>query len=494
MAAKILLLGGGAREHAIAELAARSPAGARLAALLPGPNPGIEALVERTGGRLYRGDPVRVEDVVRAAEDYSPDLVVVGPEEPLFAGVSDALRERGFTVFGPEKRLAAIEMDKAYARSLMWRHRIPGRLRYAAFRDSEEAAAYARTAGDVVVKPARQAGGRGVRVFARTMEHLGTGEAASGYAARLAREVSEKYRGLDAAVVVEERADGVEYTLTAITDGSTIVPLPVAQDNPHVYPYDLGPETGGMGAIAGPGLLLPFLERSEYEETVAILRSTLDALRAETGALYRGALSGQMMLTATWGPVVIEFYSRLGDPEAGTLLPLVKSDFVDLLDRAATGRLAGYRLEVGDDVYVVSKAVAPAGYPLDRGRARGHPVVFRRDAVPRDCMLLYGSLGWGPGGSLVSGGSRLAEIVCWSSLGHGDASRRVEEALARGVVELADGHPLLHRWDIGGEEQLAARMRAAELARLGYRRRREKGLTRVADWVPGRGLIVYDYS
>lgn len=492
---RVLLVGDGAREHALALLMARSASGPRIAALMKNHNPGIERVVLETGGRVYHGSPTSPEDAVRAAEDYGAELVVIGPEEPLFAGVADALRERGFPVFGAGRASAMIEMDKVYARELMWRHRIPGRLRFRGFSSPEEAAEYARAAGDVVVKPARQAGGRGVRVFAQPMEHIETGEAAAGYAARLAEEMKKRYQGLRYTVIVEERVDGVEYTVPVVSDGETTVALPAAQDNPHLFPYDIGPETGGMGAIAGPAPLLPFLEQAEYNETLEILGKTLEALRGETGEPYRGALSGQMMLTGLWGPVVIEYYARLGDPETGTLLPLVESDFLELLDRAARGRLAGYKLRVREDVYVVVKALAPAGYPLNRGRARGHPVAFNLDAArERGCELLVGGVTRSGGGGLVTTGSRVAEVVCWSSLGHEDASRRAEEVIASGAVRLLDGHPLVHRWDVGSGEQLTRRMRMAELARMSYRRRREKGLTRIYDWVPGKGLIVHDYS
>ena len=491
---KVLLVGDGAREHALALLIARSSASPRLYALMAHPNPGIARVAEETGGSVTRGAPTSPGDVARAVRELSPDLVVVGPEEPLFHGVVDAARAEGVPVFGPSAGLARIEMDKAYARSLMWRHRIPGRLRFVAARGPEEAEKIARAMGDVVVKPARQAGGRGVRVFARPLEHVDTGEVAAAYARRLAEQVGSRYQGLEASVIVEERVDGVEYTQTVITDGSTVIPLPMAQDNPHLYPYDVGPETGGMGAIAGPGMRLPFITEGEAGETVEILRRTLEALREETGEEYRGALTGQMMLTGLHGPVVIEYYSRLGDPEAATLIPLVESDFLELLYRAATGRLAGYRLRVREDVSVVVKALAPAGYAVDKAYARGHPVALEPEkARERGCILLVGSVDEQQG-RLVTTGSRVAEVVCWSTAGHPEASRLAEEVIASGAVRLLDGHRLVHRWDIGGEEQLRARTEEAETARLSYTRRREKGLTRVYDWVPGRGLIVHDYG
>jgi len=401
---KVLIVGEGAREHALALMAAGSPVEPRVYVAASKRNPGLKRLAEETGGGLVAASPTSPGEVVAAAERVSPDLVVIGPEEPLFHGLADALRERGFTVFGPSRAAAMIEKDKVYARSLMWRHRIPGRLRFQGFRSPAEAAEYARAAGDVVVKPARQAGGRGVRVFAKPLEHLEVEDEAAGYAERLAEQVAERYSDMESLVIVEERVDGVEYTVTVVTDGRDMVALPAAQDHPHLLPFDTGPETGGMGAIAGPGVELPFLEASEYRETVEILRRTLEALAAETGERYVGALSGQMMLTGLWGPTVIEYYARFGDPEAGTLIPLVESDFLELLDRAASGRLAGYRLRLREGVYVVSKAVAPEGYPVDRAAARGHPVAFNEDAVGGDCVLLVGAAHEEAPGRVVSTG------------------------------------------------------------------------------------------
>jgi len=491
---KVLLLGSGGREHALALLIAGSSMEPRIAVLSDKRNPGLVEAAEKTGGRFYPGKPTSPGDALRAAEDWSPDLVVVGPEEPLFAGVADALREKGFTVYGPSRAQARIEKDKAYARGLMWRYRIPGRLRYQVFTDPREASEYARAAGDVVVKPARQAGGRGVRVFAEPMEHLGVAVrgAAGSYAEKLAREVREKYSDIDYLVIVEERVEGVEYTVMAVTDGSTLVPLPVVQDHPHLFSWDLGPETGGMGAVSGPGVVPPFLELCEYRETAVILEKTVEALRRETGEPYRGTISGQMMLTSLWGPTVIEYYARFGDPETGNLLPMLRSDFLELLDRAASGRLAGYRLEVDNDVYVVNIALAPAGYPNNRALARGHPVAVDRDAVERQgCRLLYAGVDQGPSG-LVSTGSRLVEIVCWSSQSYEKAAARAQRAAE--AVRLLDGHPLVWRRDIGQRSHIESRVALAERVRKAYRRRRARGETRIYDWIPGRGLIVHDYG
>ncbi|HIQ55275.1 MAG TPA: phosphoribosylamine--glycine ligase [Pyrodictium sp.] len=491
---RVLLVGYGGREHALSIMIRDSPMSPKISVVMDKPNPGIRRVVEETGGKVYVAKTTDPLDVARAAERENPDLVVIGPEEPIFSGVVDALEERGFLVYGPKSRLGLIEKSKAYARELMWRHGIPGRLRYAAFRDVGEAMRYASLAGDVVVKPARQAGGRGVRVFAEPTEHLRgvAREAITEHIVRVARIVDEKYGDVDYKVVVEERVEGVEYTLMAITDGETVLGLPLVQDHPHLFEGDVGPETGGMGAIAGPSYTLPFINDEEYDETIDILKKTIDALKNETRERYKGTISGQMMLTALWGPTVIEYYARFGDPEIAALIPLIESDFLELLLRAAEGRLAGTKLRIKDSVYVVVKAVAPKGYPENRGLAKGHPVQFNLDAVSREgCLMLVAGVEE-KNGVFYSTGSRLVEIVCASTQGYEDASRRADKAIVSGV-ELADGHPLVWRRDIGSRWLVEKRIELAKIVRQAYKNRKRRGVI-VYDWVPGKGLIVYDYS
>jgi phosphoribosylamine--glycine ligase len=451
---KVLIVGGGAREHALGILIARSRIEPSIYTISSTLNPGLLKICEGTKGKYFKGKPTDPETVLKVAESFSPDLVVIGPEEPLFSGVADTLRDRGYTVFGPSSKASLIEKDKGFARSIMWKYRIPGRLRYRVFANAEEAAEYARASGDSVVKPVRQAGGRGVRVFGETAEHLSriAREAAATYTKRLAEVIRSKYNDIENTIIVEERVEGVEYTIMTVTDGSTIVPLPIVEDHPHLYPWDLGPETGGMGSISGPSYTLPFLTEQEFKESVDIVRLSVDAVYKELKEKYVGAISGQMMLTSFWGPTLIEYYSRFGDPEIGNLLFMVESDFLELLDSAAKGKLSSYKLKIKENVYVVNKAVAPEGYPLYREKAKGHLVTVDESKIRElGCELLYGGVDL-VDGKLQTTGSRAFEVVCPDERGFEEASRKAEKAIS--YISTLDGYRLIHRWDIGTKEGL----------------------------------------
>ncbi len=495
---KVLLVGSGGREHALAEMIRRSPREPRIYVVSDYVNPGLEAVAEATGGRLFVGKSTDPQTVVRVAKEVNPDLVVIGPEEPLFHGVSDALLDEGFLVFGARSRVAEIEKSKVFARSLQWKYRIPGRLRFVAASSLEEASRAAESMGDAAVKPARQAGGHGVKVFAASAPHVdeAAAEVRRVYAEQLARRVAEKYRDIEHLVIVEERVEGVEYTLMTLTDGNTVLPLPVVQDQPHLFIHDIGPETGGMGAITGPGYTPVFVTQEELEETKLIVEKTVEALRKETGLEYRGALSAQSMLTALQGPVLIEYYARFGDPEISALLPIIESDMLELLERAASGRLAGATLRIREDLYTVAKVVAPRGYPENRKAARDHPIDYSlalEKAEKNGCYVLVAGVYRAADGRLLTTGSRAIEVVCTSPTSYEDASRAAEEVIDG--IRLTDGWQLIHRRDIGTREHIEARIEEANRVRRVYTHRRRLGLGRVVyDWVPGRGVQVYDYS
>ncbi|NPA97232.1 MAG: phosphoribosylamine--glycine ligase [Crenarchaeota archaeon] len=487
---KVLIVGSGAREHALALMMARSSSEPRIYVASDYANPGLSRVAEESGGKLMIARSSDPEAVARVAEAVSPDLVVIGPEEPQFAGVADELRRRGFTVFGAGRRCAEIERSKVFARELMWRHSIPGRLYFAAFRSVEEAREFSRFAGEVVIKPARQAGGKGVRVLSgyRAYLHEDYEEMARRSIESVASGVMKSYSDTKYTVLVEQLVEGVEYTATLITDGSYHLPLPLAQDHPHAFDFDIGPETGGMGSISGPGWLLPFIERGEFERSVEIVRRAVEALQSEVGERYVGAIAGQMMLTGLWGPTVIEFYSRFGDPEIANLLPVVESDMLEILDAAASGRLASKKLEIDETRAVVVKAVAPAGYPLRKSLGKGHPIaVDEARARELGCVVLYGSVEM-RGSEMVTRGSRAIEIVCTAS-SHEEAARLANRVAAECVRSL-DGWPLFFRSDIGTSRLLSKRVELAQRVRRVYRSKEAAGtLGEFYVWVPGKGFF-----
>ncbi|ACB40822.1 phosphoribosylamine--glycine ligase [Pyrobaculum neutrophilum] len=474
---KVLIVGDGAREHAIAWALERS--GVVINAVVGHRNPGIEEVARRTGGRLYLGSPTDPGTVVKAAEDSSPDLVVIGPEEPLFAGVSDALRERGFRTLGASRRLSIIEMRKDFARSLQWKYGVPGRLIYGVFKDVEEAYRFSRSVGAVAIKPIRQAGGKGVRVIYGDAAYLDFDEVYRRGAEDVLKQLAG-YRDVDTAVLVEEAVWGVEFTVQALTDGESMFFFPPVQDNPHAYEYGVGPECGGMGTVSP----LPFLEEGEVEEAKRAVELTVKALGEELGERYVGVISGQMMLTAR-GPVIIEYYSRLGDPEALNALYLYGGDAYTLFSLAADGKLHKAERRFREE-HTVVKALAPLGYPHRRDVARGRRIYVDWDVIKREGCLVFFSSVEERDGAYVTLGSRALEILA--------PGRTAEEAYQRSerCMSAVGGDGVYYRRDIGSPEYMSSMAAKAEKVRAVYRWRRERGLGgRVVVWEPGVGLREY---
>jgi phosphoribosylamine---glycine ligase len=335
MAKRVLVVGGGGREHALVHALLRSPQRPDVLAA-PG-NAGIAA----GGVECLDGDPVAI------AREREIDLVVVGPEAPLVAGLVDELEAAGIAAFGPTRAAARVEGSKAYAKELMKRCGVPT-ASHVLLRDREEAAAHLACASyPAVLKADVLAAGKGVIIAADERE------------ARAALDVyfGERRFG-ETEVVLEEHLEGEELSLLALCDGERAVPLAPAQDYKRIFDSDLGPNTGGMGSYSP----VPGIDMQRANEIAAIVHQpVLDALRQQ-GTPFHGVLYAGLMMT-TAGPKVIEYNARFGDPETQAVLPRLRSDLLELLEASTRpGGLAGAEPEWSPD-WAVAVVLASRGYP-----------------------------------------------------------------------------------------------------------------------------------
>jgi len=338
---KVLVVGGGGREHALCWKIRQSPLCTDLVCA-PG-NPGIE--------KVARLAPVAAEDVeglVRLAVAERIDLVVVGPEKPLSLGLADALEKAGIACFGPSREAAQMESSKAFAKGVMERAGIPTAA-FGVFEDPAEAKAFSRShGGKVAVKADGLAAGKGVVV---------TDTVADAEAAIDEMLVGKAFGAAGARVVIEEKLEGEEASLIALVDGERFVMLAPAQDHKRVGEGDTGPNTGGMGAYSPT----PAVSAADLR-TIAerVLAPAVAQLKAE-GKPFRGALYAGLMMTKD-GPKVIEFNARLGDPETQPILARLDSDLLPALAAAARGDLRGVELRFSEKP-ALTVVMAAAGYP-----------------------------------------------------------------------------------------------------------------------------------
>lgn len=382
----VLLLGTGGREHAIAWKLAQSPRLTKLT-IAPG-NPAMKDL----GELVPDVSPMDLDAVVALAERAAADLVVVGPEDPLAAGVTDHLVAAGFRVFGPTRAAAQLEASKAFANQLMAEAGIATSISEA-FDDPEAAKAYVRDCGyQVVIKADGLAAGKGVTVC----DDVAAAEAAIDRVM-----VDRAFGDSGARIVVEERMFGREVSAHAFSDGTTVRHMPFSCDHKPVFDGNIGPNTGGMGVYSPPGWL--------EDETAARIRTDITeravAAMAAAGREYAGVIYPGLMVTDA-GPKIVEFNARFGDPETEVLLPKLKTDLLDICEAVADRRLADIEVE-WDDTATVGVMMASGGYP--DSYPTGKPI-SGLDTVDEGVQVFVAGARE-EGGQLVTGGGRVLCVV-----------------------------------------------------------------------------------
>lgn len=430
----VLLIGNGAREHAIAEAIQRSSQSPRISSFMKTNNPGIASLSEK----ICLGRYDEPETIVAFARDAGVAFAIIGPEDPLSHGVVDALTAAGIAAVGPSRSLARLETSKSFTRNLLEKYNIPGNPRFQNFTSMEGIDAFLGELDGIVLKPDGLTGGKGVLVqgdhFQTRMEAL-----------EHCHDILRNHPG----VTVEEKLEGEEFSLQCFSDGLTVVPTPPVQDHKRRFVGDSGPNTGGMGSYSCADHLLPFLDSEAVAEGLAITQRVAEAIRLETGTPYKGVLYGGFMLTRH-GVKLIEYNARLGDPEAMNILPLLRTDFIDLCRAIIDGTLD--RLDiVFEKRATVCKYIVPKGYGLPNEH---QDASFESSLITighvHPARLYYSSIDQRSDGLHMTQSRAIGMVGIADSLA--EAERIAEKAVA-GV----EG-PVDHRPDIGTEPLIRKRI------------------------------------
>ncbi|MFA4916129.1 MAG: phosphoribosylamine--glycine ligase [Syntrophales bacterium] len=434
MLINVLLVGNGAREHAIAEAITRSNRQPKLFSYMKSNNPGIASLSEEVAIGSYS----ELSAISEFARKCNVHFAVIGPEEPLNNGVVDTLKEAGIPAVGPTQDLARLETSKSFLRSLLEKYRIPGNPRFKAFSSLDGIEDFLGELDSIVIKPDGLTGGKGVMVQG---DHFQTREEAMNCCRSILREHET--------VIVEERFEGEEFSLQCLCDGKTVVATPLVQDHKRRFVGDKGPNTGGMGSYSCEDHTLPFLGRKEVEEGLTITKQVADALYRETGEYYKGVMYGGFMITAS-GVKLLEYNARFGDPEAMNILPLLKTDFVDLCKSIIDGTLDRMNIEF-EKKATVCKYIVPKGY----GLPDEHPDSISTSSKIEvgdvgAARLYYSSIDKREDGLYMTKSRALGVVGIANHLSEA-------ERIAEGAVSAITG-PVDHRPDIGTEQLIGKRI------------------------------------
>ncbi len=417
----ILVIGSGAREHAIAKALHRSRHKPSIFCFGSIRNPGIMAL----SAGYHVGTTIDVSGVLAYAQTQHIDWAIVGPEAPLEAGVVDGLQAAGVACVGPSKQCAQIETSKSFTRWLLQRHSIPGSPQFKSCSTIEAAREWiGELSGECVIKADGLMSGKGVKVSG---DHFTTIDEANAYA----QECIDR----DGRVLIEEKLIGQEFSLMSLCDGTHLAHFPAVQDHKRAFDGDTGPNTGGMGSYSDANFLLPFLRAEDIRQAQQINEQTAAAIAQETGELYKGVLYGGFIATAS-GVQLIEYNARFGDPEVMNVLAILDSDFVQICQAVIAGSLNQDQLHFSPKA-TVCKYAATEGYP-------DHPVKGQAIDVSqvhnKEC-LYYAGVDQQEDGRLFAMGRTVAVVGVADTLSQAEAIAEEEISRIKG--------PLFHRKDIG---------------------------------------------
>jgi len=432
---KVLLIGNGAREHVIGETLKRS--GAQVYTYGKARNPGLTELSEG----YETGALNDFEHIGRYARAIRPDFAFIGPDEPIADGLADYLLELEIHSVAPLKTVARLESSKSFTRDLLKKYSIPGNPEFKVFYDEDGIKDFiTRLDGNYVVKADGLTGGKGVKVSG---DHLATLEDGLKYARQCLQESGR--------VVIEEKLIGQEFSLMSFCDGITTVRMPAVQDHKRAYEGDKGPNTGGMGSYSDSNHLLPFLTQQDLDQACAITKQTAEALFKETGSKFKGVMYGGFIVTAK-GVKLIEYNARFGDPEVMNVLPILKTNFLEICESILNEDLNNLKI-MFEQKATVCKYIVPEGYP-DNPR-KGEKIEVAN--VPQDVKIYYASVDQTPEGLLLSSSRAIGFVGIADSI-----------ASAEQIAEKACGSvkgPVFHRRDVGTAALIAQRVKMMELLR-----------------------------
>lgn len=406
---RVLVIGSGAREHALAWKVAQSPH-VKEVYVAPG-NAGTSLI-----GHNIPADPGDIDSLIKVAIELRIDLAIVGPEGPLAMGIVDRFEQQGIPIFGPTREAARIETSKVFAKHLMQKYSIPC-ARGVAFSNYSDALKYIQDHPlPVVIKADGLAAGKGVTVAFTKDEAI----------AALTDIMEKKIFGsAGSRVVIEEYLAGREVSLLAFSDGKTVVPMVPACDYKRAFDNDEGPNTGGMGSYSPPG----FFDSKLINQTMeTILKPAIKAMEKE-GSTYKGVLYAGLMVTAD-GPKVLEFNARFGDPETQVILPRLKTDLVDIILAVLHAELDKLTIEWSSDA-CVGVVMASQGYP--GSYKTGFPI-SGLDAVDRNILVFHAGTRIGEDGKVYTAGGRVLTITATGKT-IGDARSKVYQNLSRITFE-----------------------------------------------------------